>query len=201
MEEQATYSFEPTDEPTTVPGTYPELLVEYLGLEKQFATLLALLQKAESRLAEEQAATAEQERQMLELVKELKTLREGVSEELSFLHDSVGNMPDFGLMEAICAAANRLGATLLPFPADLTSPACLGDCTTCQKGEGEPSDLLNLLLHPSQQVNPHKDPNFWGCWGNAECPCDSKCPEDCPLHLPDEDEAAPTQGEEGGVRG
>jgi len=40
-----------------------------------------------------------------------------------------------------------------------------------------------------------KDPNLLGCWGNSSCPCDSKCPEDCPLYFPDESEPAPTGGE------
>jgi len=66
--------------------------------------------------------------------------------------------------------------------------ACLQECSSCQKGESRTgSALLNAMLSPSQPVNPHKDPEFWGCWGNAECPCNSKFPEaDCPCYLPAE---------------
>ena len=177
----------------------------YIAAANPAATLSLLAENARlSLLLEEERRKSEQ------LVDDLERAGQaGVCIQQLMLHGTIDTFRAAEMMEALSSDEwheyHRLGKYT---PKPEAAATCQRDCQKCEKAENRTgSELLDLMLCPSQMPNPHKDPNFLGCWGNAECPCDSKCPEDCPLYMAPEPEAAAAgsgvglQGEEGGGRG
>lgn len=121
-----------------IAGVYDESDALHM-YQHQMPEALDEIDRLKSRLAEEQAATAEQEKQMLGLMQEAGQWQEAAKNLL--LHwtetglvgsKAVDFLPQSEQMEAISEFKNAV-KRLIPID---SQPICGGDCQTCEVGKG-----------------------------------------------------------------